>query len=243
MIKDDLGNRRFFGIYRGIVFDNNDPNNTGRLRLQIPQVFGDSATGWAWGVNQVDVVRHLPEIGDGVFVAFEGGDPSYPIWLGTFTGLTAPKNWGSFYDTTAHHIASTTTAYPLTFNSSDGGEGISIVDGSKITVTHGGVYNVQFSAQVANTDNAIYNANLWIRQNGTDIPASNGQLTVPAAHGRVDGQMVSSWNYLLELNSNDYIEFFWQAESTSVFLEALAAGTTPVTPMSPSIAATITQVK
>lgn len=85
MIKDEYGNRRFFGVYRGIVQSNTDPLNKGRLKLQVPQVLGEAVTGWAWPIEQPGVARTLPEIGVGVFVMFEGGDPSFPLWIGTFT--------------------------------------------------------------------------------------------------------------------------------------------------------------
>lgn len=84
MIKDESGNRRFIGVYRGVVVDNNDPLNKGRLRLKIPQVLLDQETGWAWGVYPVGLTRNIPVIGTGMFVMFEGGDPSYPVWLGQF---------------------------------------------------------------------------------------------------------------------------------------------------------------
>jgi hypothetical protein len=85
MIKDEFGNRRFPGVYRGIVVDKLDPLNKGRLKLKVPQVFLDATTGWAWPSYQPGVVTVLPEVGSGVFVMFEGGDPSFPVWMGTFT--------------------------------------------------------------------------------------------------------------------------------------------------------------
>jgi hypothetical protein len=82
MIKDESGNRRFIGVFRGIVVDNNDPLGKNRLRLQIPQVLLEEETGWAWGVHQVDTVSKTPPVGTAVWVTFEGGDPSFPMWLG-----------------------------------------------------------------------------------------------------------------------------------------------------------------
>src|SRR5262249_57584304 len=38
---------RYFGKYRGLVTDNNDPNNLGRLRAKVPRVLGDEESGWA----------------------------------------------------------------------------------------------------------------------------------------------------------------------------------------------------
>jgi hypothetical protein len=105
-----------------------------------------------------------------------------------------------------------------------------------------GTYNIQFSVQLVNTDSSIHNANIWLRLNGTDVPYSNGQVTVPNTHGGIPGQLIQSWNYVITLAANDYIQFYWQAESTAVSIETVAAGTTPVTPVSPSIIVTATQV-
>jgi hypothetical protein len=84
MIRDESGNQRFFGNYRGVVFDNNDPDKLGRIRVTVPQLFADSATGWAWPKNSAGLVLQPPPVGQGVWVEFEGGDSSFPIWTGTF---------------------------------------------------------------------------------------------------------------------------------------------------------------
>ena len=86
-MNDEFGNKRFFGVYRGIVADNNDPLNMGRLKLQIPQVLVNSVTGWAWAVCAPGVPQVIPTVNSGVFVMFEGGDPSFPLWLGTFAPI------------------------------------------------------------------------------------------------------------------------------------------------------------
>lgn len=84
MIKDVYGNARFYGVYRGIVYKSDDPLSLGRLQLKVPQILADQPTQWAWPVEQPEVVTKVPKDGQGVWVMFEGGDPSYPIWLGTF---------------------------------------------------------------------------------------------------------------------------------------------------------------
>jgi hypothetical protein len=97
MIKDEHGNRRFFGIYRGVVTDTKDPLQKGRIRATVPQVLGSEHTGWAWQVKPLGgtVTAHKPTetlkvipasvtAGAGVFLMFEGGDPAHPVWLGTF---------------------------------------------------------------------------------------------------------------------------------------------------------------
>ena len=83
MIKDQFGSTKFFGLYRGQVVDNVDPANKRRLRVVVPQVLGDAPTNWAWE-QEAGILVTLPSVGQGVWVQFEGGDPSFPVWTGTF---------------------------------------------------------------------------------------------------------------------------------------------------------------
>jgi len=77
---------RYFGKYRGLVRDVDDPENMGRIVAQVPEVYGEEDSPWALpsvpfaGKNHGFVV--LPEVGDGVWIEFEAGDPSRPIWTG-----------------------------------------------------------------------------------------------------------------------------------------------------------------
>lgn len=79
--------REFYGKYRGQVTDNADPLGKGRLQVRVPQVLGD-VTVWAqpcvpYAGPQLGWYS-MPEIDTGVWVEFEAGDPSYPIWTGFF---------------------------------------------------------------------------------------------------------------------------------------------------------------
>lgn len=75
----------FYGIYRGFVADNEDPEFLGRLKLKVPQIYGDDVPDyWAWskGIyagNQVGFFA-IPDVDDGVWVSFENGDPNFPVW-------------------------------------------------------------------------------------------------------------------------------------------------------------------
>lgn len=72
------------GVYRGTVFSNRDPLNQGRLRLKVPQLFADQHTEWAWPIKISGVEVPIPDVGQGVWVMFEGGDPAFPVWHGVF---------------------------------------------------------------------------------------------------------------------------------------------------------------
>jgi uncharacterized protein involved in type VI secretion and phage assembly len=80
---------RFYGKYRAIVVDANDPDKMGRLRLQVPGVLGSKVvTGWALpcvpygGPNEG--FFFIPEKDATVWVEFEAGNPEFPIWVGAF---------------------------------------------------------------------------------------------------------------------------------------------------------------
>jgi hypothetical protein len=151
--------------------------------------------------------------------------------------------WGSFYSNVTQTIASTTTAYAITLNNTDpDSHGVSISSNSHINFTYAGTYNLQFSAQFDNASLTSEDASVWLRKNGVDVIDSRGQVSVPSSHGGLNGQIIESWNYVLKVAAGDYLELYWQAESTSVSMAYLGAGTTPTTPASPSIIVTAMQV-
>ncbi len=84
---------RFFGKYRGTVLNNLDPMQIGRLTLQVPDVSALMPTSWAmpcfpFAGMQTGMIA-LPQIGAGVWVEFEQGDPDHPIWTGCWYGSVA----------------------------------------------------------------------------------------------------------------------------------------------------------
>lgn len=82
--------RRVYGKHRGLVVENADPEQLGRLRLRVPDLLGmDVVTGWAlpcvpYGGAAGQGMLFIPEVGAGVWVEFEAGDLEFPIWVGTF---------------------------------------------------------------------------------------------------------------------------------------------------------------
>ena len=150
--------------------------------------------------------------------------------------------YGSFYDTTTHTVASTTTAYPITLNTTVSNNGVSIGSPtSRIVFDYAGIYSITFSVQYENTDNQAHASTIWLRKNGTDVPDSSSYISVPSSHGGTNGKILTTVNYVLDLNANDYIEVYYQAENTDIQIVTIPAGTTPTTPVSPSIILTAVQ--
>jgi hypothetical protein len=150
--------------------------------------------------------------------------------------------YGSFYDTTTHTVASTTTAYPITLNTTFSNNGVSIGSPtSRIVFDYAGIYSITFSVQYENTGNQAHASTIWLRKNGNDVPDSSSYISVPSRHGGTNGKILTTVNYVLDLNANDYIEVYYQAESTDIQIATIPAGTTPTTPVSPSIILTAVQ--
>lgn len=77
---------RYYGKYRGTVTDIDA--STLRIKAKVPSVLKDQKTGWCmpcvpYAGDNVGFA-FLPEQGSGVWIEFEGGDLSYPIWTGCY---------------------------------------------------------------------------------------------------------------------------------------------------------------
>jgi hypothetical protein len=134
--------------------------------------------------------------------------------------------------------------YTTSTSGSIGSGSIEGVIASKITFANTGIYNFQWSGQFQNTDNAQHDIQVWLRLNGNDITGSTGLISIPArksAGAGNEGHVIIGWNYLLSLVGGDYIELYWQAESTNVSLQYYTGGTTPTTPTTASLIVTATQ--
>lgn len=82
----ELARGRFYGKYRGIVTAVDA--QTCRIKATVPAVFGDTESGWCvpcvpYAGPKVGIA-FLPEVDSGVWIEFEGGDVSYPIWVGGY---------------------------------------------------------------------------------------------------------------------------------------------------------------
>jgi hypothetical protein len=139
------GRARFYGKYRGLVSDNQDPNNLGRLKARVPEVLGDVVTGWAlpalpYSGNGVGVYT-IPAVDAGVLIEFESGNLSRPIWTGCWWGSDQiPKDETGAGTTPDKKIIRTEQGLLLAFD--DGGKTIALSDSNgnnfiKIEVTPG----------------------------------------------------------------------------------------------------------
>lgn len=84
---------KYYGKYRGTVVQNVDPEQRGRIQAMVPDVTKVIPTTWATACVPIAGksmgTYMVPQIGAGVWIEYEQGDPDYPIWTGCFWGIAA----------------------------------------------------------------------------------------------------------------------------------------------------------
>lgn len=162
---------QFYGKYRGIVTDNQDPLQTGRVRARVPDVMGDRESGWAMpcfpfagpGMG----FFALPKTGAGVWIEFEHGDPDYPIWSGCW--------YGGLPDVPSELLA---PPYQKVLLKTEGGASLVLDDTpgvGGITLETPSGQKIKITATGIDIDNGL---GATIKMSGPQVSLNNGALDV-----------------------------------------------------------------
>ena len=138
----------FYGKYRGVVSSVDAP--TCRIKARVPAVLGTAETGWCMPcvpyAGPQRGIAFLPEPGSGVWIEFEGGDVSYPIWTGCYwrDGEKPPEAAPNV------KVIVTASGHKLIFNDAEEGASITISDpnGNTVTLNASGITLKKESQQV-----------------------------------------------------------------------------------------------
>ena len=133
---------RFHGLYRGTVTANDDPTSRGRVQVNVPAVF-DLATpdGAVWAMPCFPWGHFfVPQVGDRVWVAFEAGDPSAPVWLGAWYARGSTPSDAQVSPPLRRLIRSS-SGHEVLLDDTQGAEKVVVSDahGSKVTLDQAGV--------------------------------------------------------------------------------------------------------
>ena len=161
----------YYGKYRGIVTDINDPLMIGRIKATVSDVLGDQESGWAmpcapFGGEQTGFFV-LPKVGAGVWIEFEHGDPDYPIWAGCW--------WGSAAEMPPVLLA---PPYKKLMIVTEGGQSITLDDTpgiGGITLETSGGQKIVLSATGLEIDNGM---GASIKMTGPQVSINGGALDV-----------------------------------------------------------------
>jgi uncharacterized protein involved in type VI secretion and phage assembly len=178
---------RFFGKYRGLVFDNLDPLQIGRVQAQVPDALGETPSSWALPCIPAAGIQAgcfiVPPIGSQVWIEFEQGDSDYPIWTGGFWGSVAdvpvaaltpapiPPGQNIVLQTTGQNALVLSDASPSPAN---GGVVLSAAGGAMIVINDMGV-------SISNGKGAT------ITLIGPTISINSGAVTVTGTSVTIDG--------------------------------------------------------
>ena len=150
--------------------------------------------------------------------------------------------YGAFSDFTSQ-TTTANTATLMALDTTDFSSQVTLVTGSKITVANPGIYNLQFSAQLQNLDNAPQDVFIWLKQNGVDIAGSTGLVGLPARKSAgVPFHDIKGWNYFLSMNAGDYVQIYWSTTNVAVTIQTYAASGSPTKPSTASVVATLSFV-
>lgn len=154
-----------------------------------------------------------------------------------------PQWSGQFYDTTTQ-VGTVNVEQPVTFNSTDWSNGVSMISGSKITVQYPGRYNIQFSLQLAEISTGSGEVSIWFRKNNSgaagNIANTCTDITVTKTAG--GGEAFAAWNFAIDLVANDFVELMWSSNSANTRLLSQSTRTAPVRPALPSAILTVQQI-
>jgi len=156
-------------------------------------------------------------------------------------GTSSLGYYGSFYDTTTQLNTVPDTAHPMTLNTTDSANGVSITSGSHITFDHPGIYNIAFSAQLERTQGGnSAQVDIWLSYNGITVPVTNTELSLQAGAVR----LVAAWNFFVTVTqAGDYYELIWSSNESNADILYLPPQTGPDRPAIPSVIVTVNQVQ
>jgi hypothetical protein len=127
---------------------------------------------------------------------------------------------GLFYSTVDQTATLANTGYPVEFENTYIGNGISIggTDDTRITATDDGVYNFQVTLQLEHNNSSAATLWTWINKNGTDQPYGGQKNTIKG-----NDDTAVHWNFSIDLTAGQYIEMYWATDDTDLNLHTEAA--------------------
>ena len=170
----------------------------------------------------------------GVTISSTGGS-------GGITTNTATGSYGSFYSTQTQTISAVSTPHSMSFDQTDISNGVSISGSTNpyntyIKTANAGIYNLQFSAQLARAvGSGTEDVYVWLRKNGSDLSWTNTDVTFA---GGTNVRQVAAWNWFVNAAAGDHYQVMWSSTSTNIILEA----TTTPNPDVPSVILTANRI-
>ena len=151
--------------------------------------------------------------------------------------------YGAFSNNNGQTATSTATTDVVEFDTTEQSNGVYLSNTTRIYVRNGGIYNLQYSLQLKNSNNDAEYADVWFRKNGVDVADSASRFGLPARKSTGDpSHLIGAMNIFLDLAAGDYIELAGSVSNTTVALEYLAADAIIPRPAIPAVIFTVNYV-
>ena len=148
--------------------------------------------------------------------------------------------YGSFYDTSTVTLTQNQVT-PVSLNSTDFASGVSIVDGSKITFSVSGKFNLAFSSQIEKGDSGTDYLSVWLTKDGANVPWSNTDVIITSSG--TNSRHVVAWNFFVTAVPGSFFQIVMTTTSSGqMTIKSVGTQTSPARPETPSSIVTVNQV-
>jgi hypothetical protein len=116
--------------------------------------------------------------------------------------------------------------------------GVRVENNTRLKFDYAGQYLIIVNCQFTNRGNSAAEFELWAKNSGVNYPLSNTRFDIPARKSvSIWSHVVAVINGIFTVNDpeTEYLEIAWWSDSTDVYLEHYAAGTSPTRPEIPSV--------
>ena len=161
----------------------------------------------------------------------ERGEQGPPGGFGAF---------GSFYDTTTVSLPRY-QATPVPLNTTDFANGIYIENGSEVTFSVSGRFNILFSSQLEKGDAGTDLVSVWLRKNGVNVPWTNSDVVITSSGA--NSRHLVALNFFVEASVGDYFELMMTSTtSNQMMIRSVGTQANPDRPEIPGTILTVSQV-
>ena len=186
--------------------------------------------------------RYLDQLNNVLRLYFNQLDAAIGPLVGGQGGRFLNIPYGAFSSSASQSMTVADTATQVLMTQTDFSNGVSL-SSSSMVVTNPGIYNMQFSVQVENAENAPQDVYIWLKQNGVDIIGSTGKVGMPQRKAVLNpSHDIKGWNYFLSMEAGDSVQIWWSATSVLVTLPTYIASVLPTKPSTASVVATMSFV-
>ncbi len=162
------------------------------------------------------------------------------MYVNVRSGFEYPQ-YAIAYNLADHTASLANTETLMDFDTPQVQSGITVVDGSKFTVSTPGLYEFVNIAQINRTaSSGTATMYFWMKKNGVDVPNSNNNISITG--NALQAATLLDRNLVIVLEAGDYVQFYWSTNDTNMILRYSSPGASPTRPATPSVKVTATRI-